>query len=422
MPVDRFQGNLWTGFQYPHLHNENSSFGREVASRQNLVATCCGVGSSILVGASCIRSILVYYGFMNRDSNNSLEATDLELEKIESEEEDLYEDTATYRINTYGADFTLEILSQKLENDEIKIPPFQRRYVWPEKKASRLIESCLLGLPIPQVFLYRQADTQDLLVVDGQQRLKSVHYFFKGKFENGRPFILRAVKDQWEGKTFSTLSEPDKRKFKNFILRATIFEQTDPADNSSVFEIFERLNTGGMALTQQEIRNCVIRGTIQSTLESINKLASWRKLLGKETPDTRMKDIEMILRFLALHKGWREYKKPMKDFITTFMKEHSNPTEKQRAEYERTFTRVMDCLDRGIGRDAFRIKSGINIALFDAVTVALATMGTEKARGLRAKHRKLKNNEIFLDSIRKSTTDPERVQTRIKLAITAFSE
>ncbi len=165
------------------------------------------------------------------------------------------------------------------------------------------------------------------MVVDGQQRLRTIYYFLRGTFEDGTPFRLTSVKQEWEGKSYSDLSEQDKRKLKNSILRATIFEQTDPQDHSSVFEIFERLNTGGMALTLQEIRNCVISGSLNKFLEDLNNHVSWRTLLNKSSPDSRMKDIEMMLRFFALKEGWVHYKKPMKDFISEFMRENKNPTE-----------------------------------------------------------------------------------------------
>jgi len=107
----------------------------------------------------------------------------IEFEHIDAEEQDKEQDIAKYKLNTYGADFTLEVLNNKIREKEIVIPPFQRRYVWDQKKASKLIESFLLGLPVPQIFLYREEEKQDLLVVDGQQRLKSISFFFEEKFE-----------------------------------------------------------------------------------------------------------------------------------------------------------------------------------------------------------------------------------------------
>lgn len=262
----------------------------------------------------------------------------IELENILSEEKDQDLDVASYKINTYGTDFTVEILALKVRDNEIIIPPFQRRYVWTPKKASKLIESFLLGLPVPQIFLYRQETTQDLMVVDGQQRLRTIHYFLRGTFEDGSPFRLTSVRQEWEGKSYSELTEQDKRKLKNSILRATIFEQTDPQDHSSVFEIFERLNTGGMALTLQEIRNCVISGDINKFLEDLNQHESWRTLLAKPAPDSRMKDIEMMLRFFALKEGWARYRNPMKDFISEFMRRNKNPNADEKNRLEAVFT------------------------------------------------------------------------------------
>ncbi len=146
--------------------------------------------------------------------------SDLDLEEILSEKEDLEVDDAPYEIRTQGADFTLELLSQKVLSNEIVIPLFQRKYVWPVKKASKLIESFLLGLPVPQVFLYQEAKNRDLLVVDGQQRLLSSYFFLTGKFADGvTPFYLKGVKAKWEGKAFKDLDEADKRRLKNYILR-----------------------------------------------------------------------------------------------------------------------------------------------------------------------------------------------------------
>ena len=211
------------------------------------------------------------------NTQDNQQEKNIDFENIASEQEDLDIDNASYKIRTYGADFTLEILSKKFDSKEIIVPDFQRLYVWPQKKSSRLIESILLGLPIPQIFLYREEESQDLLVVDGQQRLKSINYFINEKFENGTEFYLKGVKSEWEGKKYSTLKESDKRRFNNYILRATIFEQIDPKDNSSIFEIFERLNTGGMPLNEQEIRRCVIRGEINKFLDGLNRYISLLK-------------------------------------------------------------------------------------------------------------------------------------------------
>jgi len=343
-------------------------------------------------------------------------------EKIPSESEDREIDVASYKIISYGADYTLKILSDKFRDEEIVIPPFQRKYVWPPKKASKLVESFLLGLPVPQIFLYKEGDTQVLLVVDGHQRLKTIHYFLEGKFPDGTGFYLRSVKPKWEGKLFENLTEPDKRKFKDSVLRATIFQQTDPADNTSVFEIFERLNTGGMALKEQEIRNCVVRGEINNFLNELNNYSNWRTLFGKTEPDSRMRDVELILRFLALYDNIDTYSKPMKEFLTSYMRSKKDINTIDKENYSKLFKETIDLILNTIGSSAFKLKAGINVAVFDSISVALSKVDSKKISNLNEKHAILIKNPSYLEAVSKATTDKEKVKRRIDIAIETFSK
>lgn len=346
----------------------------------------------------------------------------IKFQAIKSEENDKDEDIALYKINTYGVDFSLEVYSHKIDEGDIIVPSFQRRYVWSHKKASKLIESFLLGLPVPQIFLSREQDTEKLLVVDGQQRLKTINQFFHTKFENGRTFYLTGVKTRWEGKTYIELVDSDKRKFKNTPLRATIFEQTDPKDNSSMFQIFERLNTGGMPLSQQEIRNSLYHGKIIDFLNKLNSNETWRKLLNKAKPDARMRDIEMILRFFALFKFWKNYKPPMKDFINQFMENNKNLDEQKMIFFERIFSETMKIIYTEIGNNAFKIKAGLNVAVFDAITVGIAEVGLKRTRNLKLECDSLKKIEAFQNAVSQSTTNRDQLESRIKLAIQKFSQ
>lgn len=351
--------------------------------------------------------------------------TDLDLEFIASEEEDLDIDEAPYKIRTQGADLTLELYSQKIQSGEIVIPDFQRKYVWPPKKASKLIESFLLGLPVPQVFLYQEAERRDLLVVDGQQRLLSSHFFLSGFFEDRTtPFRLRGVKSKWEGKAFNDLDEGDKRRLKNYILRATIFEQIDPADSKSVYEIFERLNTGGMPLTAQEVRNCVNRGNINSFVDQVNKEPSWRALLGRSEPDKRMKDIEMVLRVLALVAGWSGYKPPMKDFISSYMEANTNISTETQERLRGIFVPIVKFIHERISVEAFRLSAGrVNVAVLDSVIVAIAEIGLENlGESFKESLVALKKNEAYLALVSRATTDEDSLKGRIKMAIEALKK
>src|SRR5260221_362724 len=106
---------------------------------------------------------------------------EIQIAPIQSEEGDLDAPLQPYEILSYPADFTLEVLVDKWGKKEINVPPLQRRYIWPLERASKLIESFLLGLPVPPIFVYKDRD-EKLLIVDGHQRLRSIVYFFSGWF------------------------------------------------------------------------------------------------------------------------------------------------------------------------------------------------------------------------------------------------
>jgi hypothetical protein len=258
-------------------------------------------------------------------------------------------------------------------------------------------------------------------VVDGHQRLKSIHFFFSETFEDGKPFRLKGVKSRWEGKKFTDLNETERRYLKNSVLRSTIFEQTDPKDKTSMFEIFNRLNTGGMPLSSQEIRNCLYGGGFIQMLIDINKEDKWRSLLGSTQPDKRMRDTELILRFFALREKWRDYQKSMRDFLTKYVAENRNPTEEEKRTYTGLFNEVINKIHDELGANAFKIQKGINAAVFDSITVALAEVGVNKVENLKAKYKELLGKEAYRDYVSKWTTDTDRVTGRIKMAIGTFS-
>jgi uncharacterized protein with ParB-like and HNH nuclease domain len=165
-----------------------------------------------------------------------------------------------YVITSYGADYPIDSLMKRIKEEVIFVPPFQRQFVWNMSEASKFIESLILGLPVPGIFLSKEKDTNRLLVVDGQQRLLSLYYFYLGYFQ-GTPFKLQNVQEDLIGRSYSTLKGPDRIRLDDSILHATIVRQDEPDDNdSSIYQIFERLNSGGRALKPQEIRACIYYG------------------------------------------------------------------------------------------------------------------------------------------------------------------
>ena len=211
-----------------------------------------------------------------------------------------------YSITSYGADFDVEGLVRRLNDNDIEIPEFQRRFVWTQERASRFIESLLVGLPVPGIFLYREVDSESLQVIDGQQRLRTLQAFFRGKAAFGssteKKFDIqgKGIESKFIGLTYDRLEEKYRRKLHNSIIHATVIRQTTPDDgDSSKYFVFERLNTEASQLSGQEIRAAIYQGQFNDLIRELNLIQSWRVLFGRTpNPDKRKRDEELILRFL----------------------------------------------------------------------------------------------------------------------------
>lgn len=381
-------------------------------------------------------------------------------EEVRSEIEDEEMALRQYEILTYPADFTLEVLVSKWGKNEIRKTEFQRRYVWNHIRASKLIESFLLGLPVPPVFFYQDRDDSGLLVVDGHQRLRTLIYFFSGWFgdeESGGdivPFKLIGLneKSPYLGATYDSLKINDIsawNRLNSAVLRSFIMKQLTPDDDTSIFQVFERLNTGGMILQGQEIRNCIYEGEFNSLLKRLNKIDAWRQILGTKTEDKRMRDLELILRFFALFYNLKDYEKPMKGFLNKFMRANRRPpllhegdepeqkkeVEKKRKEFsdkmnkfEGLFTSTAELVVKYLGAKPFHIHNrGINAAVFDSVFTAFAhhfngrnsneiNPTPEEIASMNANYKALRADKNYQFWILAATTDKDVVPKRIDRA------
>ena len=339
------------------------------------------------------------------------------IEHIDSEEEDQDAGAPIYRIRSYPSDPELETLYARWKREDIVIPSFQRGFVWKPSQASRLIESFLMGLPVPGIFVLveGQDGKQKQLVIDGQQRLRSVFSYFDGFFPNGRAFRLSGVDERWEGKRYADLSSAEQNALLTSVLRVVNIEQRGPDDDEddSVCQIFERLNTGGIILTPQEIRNSSYRGPFNNMLIRLNKNPLWRSIFGTPSPDLRMRDIELIVRFLALSECAEYYSKPMKRFLNVYMKTHQK--ELALEEYENTFLTSVQLVIDNIGERPFHIRRGINVAVFDSVMVAFAKDGP-LPDDIGERYQILKRHQRFIELTTASTTDVNIVRERLELA------
>ncbi|MCH8290947.1 DUF262 domain-containing protein [Candidatus Poribacteria bacterium] len=329
-----------------------------------------------------------------------------------------------YAITSYGADYPVDSLVKRLKNGAIFTPTFQRKYVWKLPQASKFIESLLLGLPVPGVFFARDEETQKLLIIDGQQRLLTLQFFYEGIFAaTGRQFQLTGVQEQFKGLTYKALSGEDRLRLDDSIIHATITQQDEPSDdNSSIYHIFERLNTGGTPLSSQEIRACIYHGPFSDLLKDLNKDSSWRAILGRE--NTRMKDQELILRFLALTSELGSYARPMKGFLNTFMGRHRWLKKQEASEFRECFENTIEVIYSAIGKRSFKPFSSVNAAVFDAVMVGVARRlesgHIKDVDSLRSRYEELLSNTTFHEAYQQGTADETKLQTRADLAIKAF--
>lgn len=340
----------------------------------------------------------------------------------EAAEDDL-DPAGTYRISSYGAAYAVDTLVSRLKKGTFFVPPFQRAYVWSQRQASRFIESLLLGLPVPGVFVAKEGDTAKHLIVDGQQRLKTLQYFFEGDFQ-GRKFKLQDVDKRWCGKTIDELGWYDKQRLGDSIIHITIFQQQKPDDDSSVYLVFERLNTGGSKLYPQEIRSCVSHGKFIDLLQDINRDATWRKLFGRESD--RQKDQELILRFLAFFYEREKYERPMRGFLNGFTRRYRNLDNQSGSQFRQVFLDTVGVAYDALGGRAFRPKNNLNAAVFDAVMVGLAKRlergPLTDSAGLQSAYDNLLANSSFQAAYSTSTAGNENVRARFDLAEGAFQK
>jgi len=330
----------------------------------------------------------------------------------------------TYSITSYGADYPIDSLINRLRSNKIRTPSFQRGFVWSESKASRFIESLLLGLPVPGIFLSRDMDSPDLLVIDGQQRLKSLLFFYDGLFGD-KVFKLKDVQEKFEGKTYKGLEAEDKQRLDDSIIHATIVKQDEPSeDNSSIYLIFERLNTGGMLLQPQEIRSAIYQGQFSDLLRQLNDFPAWREIYGNRS--ARLKDQEFILRFFAMFFFRDKYKKPLKGFLNTYMANNRNLKLNEEEQLTTIFKKTVGYVAQILGKNAFRPVRAINASVYDSMMVGIATMLSNAAKPPKKqafldKYNSLLENKDYLEATNDATSDEPVVEKRMKLAIEAFS-
>ena len=370
----------------------------------------------------------------------------------EEEQEEQEYPILEYDLTSTPNDFNVLTIINFIESGAVKIPGFQRNYVWDIKRASKLIESLIIGLPVPQLFLYEESKNS-YLVIDGQQRLMTIYYFVKQRFpKKDKRIELRNIFDKegkipqeiidnndffgkfnlklttpfkgetniFNGKNYETLSEYktsfDLRTIRNIIVKPTTKEQ----DDSAVHELFNRLNTGGVNLSSQEIRMSLYHSNFMTSLLKLNEQADWKRLLGSPV-DIRMKDVEFILRAFAILKFDDSYKRPMTGYLDRFSN-HMKQISVERVDYLNSLFKAFLENTKDLPEEIFKTKNNrFSVMLFESVFYAFCKDAFEHSNtsihGITAeKIEKLKSDSDFTKYTANRTTSKEIVESRLKKA------
>lgn len=347
---------------------------------------------------------------------------DEEISLEETTDEATETSTVEFNIVVTATDWSLQQLAVMFDAEDIIVPDYQRKYVWDIRRASKLVESFAIGLPVPQVFFYENSEGQ-LEVIDGQQRITSIAYFFGGYFGppnakgNQKVFKLTGLEQRkdLEGKSFEELDDRTRRKLQNASLRGVTVKQLTPDEEQpeSVYHIFERLNTGGQPLNAQEIRNAVYRGPILAMLEELNMDPNWRTIYGKAEPDPKQRDIELILRLFSLFENINEYLPPMKDFLSREMANNRDFDNDRSKRFVEAFSRASQIANDALAKP-FRPRGLLNAATLEAVMGVL--MENAEAQFTNDIYEKLILEDGFVEAFTSNTTSREQVLSRRQIA------
>lgn len=358
-----------------------------------------------------------------------------EIDETEDEKQDDIENDDLFNISFYGVDFTVRELVEMFKDNDLIKPKLQRNYVWERVEASRFIESLLLGLPVPGIF-FSVCENKKYLIIDGYQRIRTLYDYILGNNFSDENTIFslsntKKINKRWRGKPFSVLEEEDKRNIKTSAIHTIIFQQKHPKDDSGMYQIFERINTGGRTLYPQEIRNCIYQGNFNDFLTDLNRIDAWRKLFGSDIEDTRMKDKEMILRFFAMKAidfyNMKNKSISLKSTLNDYMKANKDLTKDFQEKYKILFEKTMNFILDNIGQNAFQNISKDDIptgkfhpTIFDAISLATVSVIDDQQfknpDDLKDRFKSLLKDESFIESITQRTTNTDNIIKRISVA------
>lgn len=309
---------------------------------------------------------------------------------------------------------------RRLDQGKIIIQPdFQRNQVWSLKQKSQFIESIILNFPLPPIYLNETKETT-YIVIDGLQRTTALQEFYTGKF------ALRGLEalPKYNEYTFAKLPGTLQSKFEDKKLTIFILKPSTPM--VVIYDLFNRINTGGTQLNRQEVRNCIFIGKSTYLLKELSLTDYFKTAIDRGVSDIRMKDREVILRYLAFR--WfnyqTEYTGDMSDYVEVAMKKINVATDDAIHQMKIDFERVMKWSFKIWGFNNFRIptqqtRGSINTAILETVCNYIANQNDvfleKNTERIKRNYQLLLKNERYFEAVTKSTGNKAKVIERFNL-------
>lgn len=326
-------------------------------------------------------------------------------------------------------------LIDQLENDEIDLQPdFQRvTDVWDNVKKSRLIESILLGLPLPSFYFSEDPVSQKLSIIDGLQRICAIRDFV---LEKENPLKLEGLQflKNFDGFTFSQLARPEVKRIKSLKITMNTLRKGTPLDVKYI--IFQRVNTAGVPLTPQEMRHALNQGPAAIFIKELADMESFKKATNYSVESKRMQDRDFVNRFIAFFIGYQDYMGDLDMFLNDKMGELNKMTSEQRDDIRVSFDKAMKCCYEIFKNDAFRKKYSvtdkrkpISKSVYDTLSVNIAWLSDEEqlmllknAEAFKTGMIRLFNDERFNFSISTGTGQKYNVDLRFMMVKSLIKE
>jgi len=303
-------------------------------------------------------------------------------------------------------------------------PPFQREKVWSKKQKSELIESILMGIPLPIMYFFQNIDG-NIQVVDGKQRLSSLFEFLENE---GKGFKLSelTILNTLKGRNFNELEAFQKANIEDYELVINIIKP--PTPDRIKFDIFDRVNRGGTRLNNQEMRNAIYQGKATELLNELSKNEWFQKAIDSSISDTFMKDKYIILRAIAfiLYKNRQyteKYNSDIDEFLGKFMLYLNNLDNQKIESIKNNFIYTMKRAYEILGHDGFRTstylnkdrKSPISMAVFEIFSYMMSfdvvELDRKKTKDLIVE---MFRNDEFTNSITTPVDSSVKVQKRLE--------